>query len=105
MKIYVNNQELNFTLENEKTCGDILNQLEIEFEKNNGTIFNIEVNGKTVKAEEIDAVSQKVIEEIETIHIISIFAQDICENLKTLLPRIENINKNFLTGLILFSFD
>ena len=50
---------------------------------------------ETVKAEEIDAVSQKVIEEIETIHIISIFAQDICENLKTLLPRIENINKNF----------
>ena len=57
MKIYINNQELDFSLENEKNCGDILNQLEIEFEKNNGTIFNININGKEIKAEEIDEYS------------------------------------------------
>ena len=95
MKIFINDEELDFTLENEKTCGDILNQLEIEFEKNNGTIFSIKINDKEIGAEEIETISAKPIEEIEKINIVSIFASDIIQTFKTLCPKIEEINKDF----------
>lgn len=95
MKIYINNQELDFSLENEKNCGDILNQLEIEFEKNNGTIFNININGKEIKAEEIDEYSNLPIEKIDTIEIVCLFANDIIESFKLLSVEIEKINKDF----------
>lgn len=95
MKIFINDEELDFTLENEKTCGDILNQLEIEFEKNNGTIFSIKINDKEIGAEEIETISAKPIEEIENINIVSIFASDIIQTFKTLCPKIEEINKDF----------
>lgn len=95
MKIFINDEELDFTLENEKTCGDILNQLEIEFEKNNGTIFSIKINDKEIGAEEIEKISAKPIEEIENINIVSIFASDIIQSFKSLCPKIEEINKDF----------
>ena len=95
MKIFINDEELDFTLENEKTCGDILNQLEIEFEKNNGTIFSIKINDKEIGAEEIETISAKPIEEIENINIVSIFASDIIQTFKTLCTKVEEINKDF----------
>ena len=39
MKIEINGQPLTFSLENEKTTGDILNALEEQFEKNDSTII------------------------------------------------------------------
>lgn len=94
MKIYVNDMELDFSLENEKTCGDILNQLEIEFEKNNGTIFSIKINDNDINAEKIDEIYLKPIEEIDSIKVISIFAQDIIDSLKSLSTEIEELNSD-----------
>lgn len=94
MKIYVNDMELDFSLENEKTCGDILNQLEIEFEKNNGTIFSIKINDNDINAEKIDEIYLKPIEEIDSIKVISIFAQDIIDSLKSLSTGIEELNSD-----------
>lgn len=94
MKIFVNDMELDFSLENEKTCGDILNQLEIEFEKNNGTIFSIKINDNDINAEKIDEIYLKPIEEIDSIKVISIFAQDIIDSLKSLSTEIEELNSD-----------
>ena len=94
MKIYVNDMELDFSLENETTCGDILNQLEIEFEKNNGTIFSIKINDNDINAEKIDEIYLKPIEEIDSIKVISIFAQDIIDSLKSLSTEIEELNSD-----------
>lgn len=95
MKIFINNEELDFSLENEKTCGDILNQLEIEFEKNNGTIFRIQINNSDIQAEEIDSIYSKPIEEIDSINVISIFANDIILSFKDLVPKIQDLNNDF----------
>lgn len=46
MKIYINDNELDFTLENEKNCGDVLNQIQMQLEKDNATIIGIKVNKK-----------------------------------------------------------
>jgi len=95
MKIYINDDELDFTLENEKTCGDVLNQLQIELEKNNGTIFNITINEKEINAEEIPEISLKDLSEIDTIKLITVFSQDIKNSLIELSSKIENLNKDF----------
>ena len=61
MKIFINDNELDFSLENEKVCGEILNQLQVEFEKDNGTIFKIIIDGVEITADEIEKYSQKSI--------------------------------------------
>ena len=95
MKIFINDNELDFTLENEKTCGDILNQLQVEFEKENGTIFKIIVNDKEVFAEEIEEISKKAINEIEEIKLVVAYAEDIKKSLIDLSKDFEEINKDF----------
>ena len=43
MKIFINDNELDFSLENEKVCGEILNQLQVEFEKDNGQSIQLNI--------------------------------------------------------------
>lgn len=95
MTIYVNDNQLEFSLENEKTLGDILNSLEREFEKNNGTMFNITVDGENVPADKIDIISKKNIEDVQKLEITAVFGEDVVAAFKTLSDNIEEINKDF----------
>ena len=54
MELFINNEKINITLENEKTIGDILKALELEAENNNATIVEISVDGKNVQADDYD---------------------------------------------------
>ena len=95
MKIFINDNELDFSLENEKVCGEILNQLQVEFEKDNGTIFKIIIDDVEITAEEIENYSQKSIDEVNTINIIAVYAEDIKISLKDLALEIESLNQSF----------
>jgi hypothetical protein len=95
MKIFINDNELDFSLENEKVCGEILNQLQVEFEKDNGTIFKIIIDDVEITAEEIENYSQKSIDEVNTINIIAVYAEDIKISLKELALEIESLNQSF----------
>lgn len=95
MKIFINDNELDFSLENEKVCGEILNQLQVEFEKDNGTIFKIIIDDVEITADEIENYSQKSIDEINTINIIAVYAEDIKISLKDLALEIESLNQSF----------
>ena len=95
MKIFINDNELDFSLENEKVCGEILNQLQVEFEKDNGTIFKIIIDDVEITADEIENYSQKSIDEINKINIIAVYAEDIKISLKDLALEIESLNQSF----------
>ena len=95
MKIFINDNELDFSLENEKVCGEILNQLQVEFEKDNGTIFKIIIDDVEITAEEIEKYSQKSIDDVNTINIIAVYAEDIKISLKDLALEIESLNQSF----------
>ena len=84
MKIEINGQPLTFTLENEKTTGDILNALEEQFEKNDSTIIEIELNGKKIMAEEIDSLSSRAIDDNDSISVKSVYDDGIIMSLKEL---------------------
>ena len=89
MKIEINGQPLAFTLENEKTTGDILNALEEQFEKNDSTIIEIELNGKKITAEEIESLSSRAIYENDSISVKSVCADGIIMSLKELAADFE----------------
>ena len=95
MKIYINDNELDFTLENENTCGDVLNQIQIQFEKDNATIIGINIDGKNISVEEIDSLSQVGIEDVEIIKIIAVSAEHIKETLIALSYNFDKINQGF----------
>ncbi len=84
MKIEINGQPLTFSLENEKTTGDILNALEDQFEKNDSTIIEIELNGKKITAEEIESLSSRAIDDNDSISVKSVCADGIIMSLKEL---------------------
>ena len=52
MKIVLNNEEIDFTLEDEKTLGDVLSGIEKWIQKSGFNITSIRANGKTLLLEE-----------------------------------------------------
>lgn len=105
MKIFLNDEQIDFSLENEKNLGDILKAFEYELEKNNATITGINVNGMLLSANEIDDFGSKPITEIETL-CLSCVAQDdiyrtlkdICGHFEKMIPSIENIPVELQSG-------
>lgn len=95
MKIYINDNELDFTLENEKNCGDVLNQIQMQLEKDNATIIGIKVNKKNISVDEIDSLSQVSIDDVEIIDLLAVAAVDIKGTLSALAYNFEKINQGF----------
>ena len=91
MKLIINGSEVDFTLENEKTVGDVLNSIETECEKIDATIIDIKVNDKQIAAEEIESLSETGIDQCECLEVVSIALNDIMGSFKDLCPRIETL--------------
>ena len=98
MTITINQNNIDFTLENEKTIGEILSALETVCEENEGTIVQINANKKTILASEIEEFSQKSIDSINELDIEAIFLKDVKNalkeielNLKDLIPQLEEL--------------
>ncbi len=72
MEIIINGQQLDFSLENENTIGDILREIEADCAQNNATIIRICIDGTYINESDFDtALTQSVdsvnIMELETI--------------------------------------
>lgn len=63
MEFFVNNEQLDIVLENEKTVGDVLKSFEAECAKNNATTIHIVLNGKNIGAQEFDGIFDEPITE------------------------------------------
>ncbi len=55
MQITINGEKLSYTLEEEKTIGEVLGAIEAECKKANETITAVHVDGKEMEAEALDA--------------------------------------------------
>lgn len=62
MELYVNGGQVDVTLENEKTIGDVLRSFEVTCEQNNAAVIGITVNGEKIDASSFDAESVKPLE-------------------------------------------
>lgn len=89
MKLLLNGQEIGFTLENEKTVGDILRSLEIECEKNDATIIRISVNNSVIEADKIEELNNLDIAETEQVDVTTVSSNDILQSMKDLIPDLE----------------
>lgn len=68
MKIYINEQEIDYSLDNENMLGDLLPSLEQEIKKSGGTVLSVLLNGKSISfsSEEWKNIP---IEKIDTLHL------------------------------------
>ena len=62
MHLKVNGENVDITLDSEKTVGDFLKSFESEAAKNQATTTKIKLNGKTISAEDIDSILETELE-------------------------------------------
>jgi hypothetical protein len=105
MQFFINDEEIDVTLENEKNAGDILRGFEAELEESGATIINIELNGNTIPAEEIDSLSLIPINEVEILKLTVLAQSDIMRSFKEIsttfrefAPKLEDIPVLLQTG-------
>lgn len=91
MKLLLNGQEIGFTLENEKTVGDLLRSLEMECEKNSATIIRIAIDGAVIEADKIEELNSLDIDKAEKAEITTISSSDIIQAMKDSLPELEKV--------------
>jgi len=89
VKIYINNQELDFTLENEKTIQDIITSLEKWLNQSQLLIFKLELDGKSYT---YDNLKQNKELQIDTIQIMNVEAKHVQE---VYLIRLNNLIRYF----------
>ena len=87
MKIFINGQEADITLDSEKNLGDVLTSFESECAKNKATTVNIVVDGEEVSAEAFDTFTQKPVEAISTLELTTITEDDVLLSFKDIATR------------------
>lgn len=69
MRILINNEQIDFSLEDEKNLGEVVNELQLWLEKSGMTIDSLDINGKKAVPEEIESWNTRNIDEISEIDI------------------------------------
>lgn len=87
MKIFINGQEADITLDSEKNLGDVLTSFESECAKNKATTVNIVVDGEEVSADAFDTFTQKPVEAISTLELTTITEDDVLLSFKDIATR------------------
>ncbi|MDE5898214.1 MAG: hypothetical protein K2H09_02960 [Treponemataceae bacterium] len=59
MELYINGEQIDAALENERTVGDVLKSFELTCEENDAAVIGIHVDGRKVTAEEFDEEAAK----------------------------------------------
>ncbi|MBR5097061.1 MAG: hypothetical protein IK094_08165, partial [Treponema sp.] len=67
MELYLNDQKLDITLEDEKTVGDVLRSFEQTASQNKCATIGIKVDGKEIKAEDFDKAADMPIDSAKRI--------------------------------------
>lgn len=87
MKIYINGQEADITLDSERNLGDVLKSFEAECAKNSATTVNIVVDGQDVDVEEFEVFTQRPVETISTLELTTITEDDVLVSFRDIATR------------------
>lgn len=96
MQLKVNGQDVDITLENEKTIGDVLASFEAEAEKNNATTVSIKIDGTPVSAEEFDEAAKNPIKEDTLIELRVISLAEIRDALSASQNNLKSLSEQLL---------
>lgn len=84
MELYINDEKVDVTLEDEKTVGDVLKGFEAECEENNAAVIGIAVDAEKVTAESFDDVAKNELKPNTKIEFSVITKQAIFDSFKRL---------------------
>ena len=93
MKIYINGQVADITLDSEKILGEVLKSFELECAKNNATTINIVVDGTEVNADEFESYTERTIDSIDTLELTTITEDDVLLSFKDIATRFGEITE------------
>ncbi|MGL4981668.1 MAG: hypothetical protein ACRC4W_02205 [Treponemataceae bacterium] len=91
MKTFLDQQELDITIQNEKTVGDILRGIERELEKNNATLIEIKIDNTIIKPDEFDAYFEKELNSVDTLNLVSVSSSEIIDFIKQISHNYESL--------------
>lgn len=92
MKIFINELELDFTLEEENTVAEVLFAVQQELDAENGCIFGINIDGKDIGIEQISSLSFSNIEDTKEIKLDVLFYSQVIDSFKELLEPIKTLS-------------
>ncbi len=105
MDILVNGTSVDFTLESERTLGEVLGSVEQAVEENGQTVISVRIDGSDVPAEGLDAAFARDIGSVSRIELDTLSRADILSMLNALgeelagsVPLLEEIPVHLLTG-------
>lgn len=84
MDFFINDEQIDITLENEKTIGDVLKSFEITCEENEAAVIGITIDGVQVTAESFDQISQQELKESTKFEFSVVTRQNISDSFKHL---------------------
>lgn len=93
MQLKVNDAPVDITLEDEKTVGDFLKSFEEAIEKEDATTTGIVLDGKSISADEIDAIQNKPLEESTSIELTVISKPQIIESFRGDIASLTDLSK------------
>lgn len=77
MEIFINGTNIDFKLENEKTIGEVLGQLEKACEQDGMTITSVKTDGRNLSPEELDAFFLKEIDSVKNMEIETLSGKEV----------------------------
>ncbi|MGP1439943.1 MAG: hypothetical protein ACTTJ3_04290 [Treponema sp.] len=81
MKVFVDGQILECVIENEKTIGEVLGNIEEYCMKRNATVITVMLDGKVIPANQLDDMFLKPISDVETIELSTVSGLEVKKNL------------------------
>ncbi len=92
MTLTVNNENIDITLEEEKTIGDVLRSFESEAAKNDATTTQVSLNGNTIPVEEFDKILDLPLEEDTVLDLSVVSRKSLKESLKEYAKLFSELN-------------
>ncbi len=92
MILKVNGENVDITLENERTVGDFLKSFESEAAKNQATTTGIRLNGKEIPAEEIDGIMENELKDDTLIELDVVSKPNVIESFHKCASSFEEID-------------
>ncbi len=89
MQLKVNGKDIDVTLENEKTVGDVLKSFENEAAKNNATTLKITLNGKNIEADKFDTILDMPLEDNTSLELTVISQDEVITALKEIAGKLD----------------
>ena len=81
MEVFIDGKKLEYVLENEKTIGEVLGNIEEYCMKSNATIVAVSIDGSEIPADKLDGIFIKPISDVEMIELSTIKGSEIKEDI------------------------